>query len=1426
MYRSVKVKACTNDEEGTAEDIATKKLLKQRITRQVNEEEGQEEEDINLSNPENRRLHAKQERIKHRNNRNKIRRRISKTKLHTRRKKLLQKSLQQKENNETSNLERPFTIILAREQESTPEETEKQQNIDNKQFEGTEKTDNETKTNNINIQDTLKKYNYTRLSRKSRAEHSFKPEVYDVNKAMTLISKIEALLQLEKEVTSNEVKDEIRNARDTVIGMNGEFNEIFGELVDKSKENAIEEIEKYFNILHDLLEDELTTTNVENDQIPVHESSTNKKRHIRDLSERSEDFGKDIRARHRRTSDLEGRIKRKMRRRIDDRKETSPAAFDVRNLDDRRIFHGLFRRYPLKRFLQGNSYGGDPQQSVFSTQEHGRTTRDVNRMLTEMGVRKDAIFRKRAKFGDVKDHVNERKSKRKDDFKREGLLSPLNLRITDSRENSFNGFLQRDPIKGFPEGDVFVTTGVSAERSGLDYDYIEDDEDDSRRKDQQQERESTVESAEDVWMEADDDQRDYTPNEFYENVYLPSARIREDAKDYDDLYEAEFVLAKRENNKNKDSLAAILQPFDKEKTKRVKERSAQQLGDYQYDNLGEEEHNRDANYEVPGSHLRLSTPLHQLTEIPATKYDFTNYQTSEANPEAAKQKLGTESKFPSFFYQPTLDSPAKGDYGNFQASIMRPDVEYMESPINNRVFNKRDKRSDWKKLQRLFVEEMIKEDAGNAKDCHCRVTRTHNSPKERYNNRVKRDQMSVITVSETADANANVNPDLARPARNVPVTKEEFDRIMTGEILPSTSVIETDSDYNRRDAVTVRSVRSNKSHRRANKEMQTVDVDSTVAGVQPLSDTDDTSAQKVMEERTFFRARPSARSENEKTTYDPEADIAISSRNKEIRQEPFASDIKSTRQAPAYLCEETQDLKKETQRDSTTDAATEGGKEKEGRCDVRESSSEPGEETTKSIAQEHVTMETSKRAARKTTDSKSNKSRTRKEFKESRQSENEPSDRDRAGVREENGLKTITSVVQDLPKTQSRDLARYEEYLVRRREQTQRLRDKLKERRQKYRNDPAKIAELTRNLTRREAWERFYVNSDLRQSIDQEKLLRFLISDIEARVGDEDNDDDEDEEDRYLPVQFVLKRYDSPRDKTYSRANVKHYPEYDSHYYYLRHPQVTEIEQEPVTSPVSSARKIFAIDPSTYRGGEPVLELHEEYLEPAPKYSSKIKSQTPAPRWPLNDFYRPLVRPAKVHGDQRTFKPYDNYYGREYARKSQVKDARERENAVVLYLLDKHRQYDSPEKLAELSQIYSSVLDRRDINQVVKDKTTSDSSSNDDAKSALTTAGKVGLPKKIDEEYTGTNKYTQQEELGNHYNENVGEEIDRSHEINDEVDDTSAPKMEARNVEEGIADDGDSKTSRPLDTWNTTPSPRKAKKQMTDMSRQRTRYVF
>ncbi|EFN87650.1 uncharacterized protein LOC105192559 [Harpegnathos saltator] len=1431
---NAKVKACTHEEESTTEGMKTKKLSKRHVARRVDgeeeEEEEEEEEDTSPSNSANRKLHAKQERTKRRNDRTTLH--ILKTKLYRRLKRLLQKNMLQKENGETSNLQKPFTRILEEELINPLKDVQNQQNMDDEHLEGTEKSDEKAEINDSQIA-PLKKYKRILLKRKPRAEaeYSLEPEAQDIDKAMMLISRIKSLFQLEKDATSNDVKYETINEEDTTIGTSGEFNEKFGEPAKTLRLNAIE---GYVNILHDLLElDKLTTESVEECQISVHEDSTNKGRHGRDLSKRSEDLKKDLLARHSRMGDLKDQIKRKMRRRNDDRKETSLVAPDLTNFDHRRsTYHDLFRQYPSRRFVRSN---GHPQ--------HEKATRDVDRMSTEIAPRKNTILRKRPRIDDTKDHVSERKSKRKDVSKREGLLSPLNPRITDSGENGFNSFLRRDAIRGFPEGDVFVTTGDSAEQSGQDYDYVQDDEDDEDSKDRQEKQNSTVEYAKDVFwnrLKIDDDQSDYTPNEFFENVHLPSAKIREGAKDYDDLCEAEFALDKRENNKDNDynsSTAAriTVQPLneketvDSQETKTIEKRSFQQLINY-HDNPEKGEYNPDTNYEAPGSHLELSAPLRRLTETPTIKYDFTNYPTSDARSEIAKQKLQPELEFSSFFYQPALVSLTRYDYGNSQASSVRPDVDHMENPINDVVlYSRRSKRNDWKKSQGLFAEEMIKEDAANARDCRCRVIRALKSPKKLSNRRIKRDETHVTeftTQSETANEDANAKPNPLRLARTVPspTTKNEFDRIMTGEVLPITSVTEADPDYDKREIMTID---SNKSH----EAMRTMDVASTPT-TSASGTSGEHSARQVMDEQLFFRAQSStAPSEVEKATYDSaEAALQVSSQNTESRQELVASGTEEAQQASTSLCEETQDLQKKIQQESI-DAATEGGKAKRRRSDDSEVNSKSDEETPK-------------QKVRKTPDysrssSRSNKLKRKKGPKETRQNENDLvrlSKKCAVRANERSNRRRITqSTVPLLLNSEFKNLARYEEFLTRLNER----REKLRERQEKHRQNPAKISdEQTRNLSKREAWEKFCENDDFCQLI-QEKL--FLISnddshvdshddDYDDDVNDDDvnNDDDDGKEDGHLPMKFTPERYDALQDQTYSRANMKHehYPEYKLHYYFLRHPKVVEIEQEPTTRPTSSGRKIFAIDPSTYRGGEPVLELHDEYLDSPPKHSSRIEFQTQTPNWTLKDFYQTSSRPMKVYGDQQMSNDHDNYHGRECAKKSQSRDAFERGNAVVLYILDKHRQYDLRKELAELSRIYLNTLDRRDVDQIVRDQTASDSN-NGDSKSTLTTARKVGLARKIDEKSAGTNRYIRREKLDNRSDKTVEKEANKSNEMNDKVEDsanTGASNVEVRSVEEEIVDNGDSKESGLLDTSDTTlRSRRNAEEETSDKFRQPTR---
>lgn len=145
--------------------------------------------------------------------------------------------------------------------------------------------------------------------------------------------------------------------------------------------------------------------------------------------------------------------------------------------------------------------------------------------------------------------------------------------------------------------------------------------------------------------------------------------------------------------------------------------------------------------------------------------------------------------------------------------------------------------------------------------------------------------------------------------------------------------------------------------------------------------------------------------------------------------------------------------------------------------------------------------------------------------------------------------------------------------------------------------------------------------------------------------------------------------------------------------------ETIEDERESTeTTSRSFVRKVFIIDPSTYYGGEPILQLHEDYLN-LPKYHSKIKShiQDPITRWTLKSIYQVLTR-LKFNEIQ-----HQASKSQEYIEKLPIKDYAQG-NANILYVLDTRRQYDLSKELATLAQIWPSSLDRRDANQALSNK--------------------------------------------------------------------------------------------------------------------------
>ncbi|XP_012223139.1 repetitive organellar protein [Linepithema humile] len=1342
-----KVKACIYPEEETAENVRNLSKRYSSIIYQDNQEEN--DKNTNKPNLKTRKMYTRLERRKQKNADKKEaenEQKMLNTKFLEKIKKFIQRKLYKKvQKDDSSNRQKSMTIVFDETQGSSSEETEKQQNVGNRNLKETEVDDFLKKLEDI--RDTLRKYEHILMEKKNllKSEHveDFESEIQSIDNIVILISKIDTLLQFDEEkVILNEFDARKIIHKEVLIKRgNKKFKKLLNELENsktKKSEIVIEKVEKFFDIFYNLLKDDELNKNDENNrnnEILVFEEES---RFKRDLNGKSEDSGKiKILGKHSRIDDLKNHMVK--RKKNDDRKEviTSDNPDNpIRNFNnDKSNFHNLFWRNPVKKFFKNDALAphytnyplslqkhkrikkdniwkfsklDDVQDYQSSTEEFERAKRDMTKKFVEIGLRKDNIFRKRSRIDDVRDHINERKLKRKDDFRKEGLLTPFNPR-TDSGENNFYGFFRQDPIRGFPENDVFVTTGDSSEQNDKDYDYVEDEDDNSAKKQNtQQEQISTVE---DTRIETGES--DYVPNEFFESVTLSNPRTQGSLKNCEDLWEAESILESNNNKDNNDNnnndkettIHEVLQeqPPGEEEEKRVREETMKKLVNY-YEDSEEQEDDQDKSYKAL-AFKQSSTPLDQILKMQT--YQASNIKSDKTD------------------------------------CFSKPFAAYVEYFMPDRMFhNRRAKRSNWNELQKIFAEEMIKADEENMKKCNCRI-RAADSRKKPCYCRVKR-AAQFADSSETE----SVNADIAQFERNVldSLTKEEYDTIMTGEILPNTRVADYDITKE------IATAEPSKLEREPSDVTETIDVaatstmdnsgtnnifeqydnteESTTLPVNSVSELavkkDDTITREM-----FFRAQPTnIRSETETATYDsPKIVSEISSENKS-NQEKFIVSV--TEDAQEAIREKTQGLvNKNGETDSSTDiySATTENQKKEKRHDNNDKTSflkstNLLEEATEKIVEEQMTTATmvSKRAVDKSTNSKSKEPKTRLKLQQNTENDEECESQLKKHVE----TKRLKNALKSLPKVPLKELTKYEENLTKRAGQIGKLKKRLNTRRKhllhQYRDELAKIAnEETRNLRRRETWEKFREHDDF-SLIDQDDLIRVLMN-------EEDTCEDDDEEDA-IPVYLSPKQYNNLLDRIHTLAKMKkvNSPEQSKYYKFLRYliedneeveetprsdtahkfhecsPKVIEDEQESEEDKEILEyfdRRIFTIDPSTYHGGEPTLQLHED-LE-IPKYRTKVKSQiqNPISRWMLGNNYQAFSKLNTDGNRHKTSKVQD------YVKKSLVKDCQDQENTNVLYILNTQRQNDLPKDFTGLTRVWLQPSDRQDVNQLTNNKSTS-----------------------------------------------------------------------------------------------------------------------
>ncbi|XP_077266498.1 uncharacterized protein LOC143899781 isoform X1 [Temnothorax americanus] len=1235
---NAKVTACICSEEEGIENNTVKKLSKrhENDVRQDNQEEKEDEssvieddvrENINQSNLKNQKIYEKQDRKKQKNVENtktKSQENVWNFKLLAQIRKIVQKQLQKKNKKEPSNLQKSFMIDLGEEQEKSFEEIEKQQKLDKKDFKKTEVNDKFE-----NIRDILKKYKCILLEKKAEMKtegiQDLESEIQNIDNAVTLISKIDAFLL--NKVTSNEsiiseIKNKTKNEEESIGRMSKKLTEYLTEIENstETKSNIIKRIEKYFNKFYNLLENkDNSAKNSKNSQIFVHEDLMKGKRFKRHLDKKSEN-SKKIRILKKRSqidSLKDYMFKQKIKWKNDDGKKLISSDNSKKNFDNNENkYNNLLQRDPINRFFKNIAFENAAHQidyqhlvqehkrkendSIYRkrskigniekyqslVQEPERTKRDINKKLVEIGVRRDNTSRKRLKIDDLKNYANERKTKQKDDIKREGLLVPFNPRITDSDENNFYGFFRRDPIKGFPEGDIFVTTGDSLEKKENDYDYVEDEgngNDDLEKENMQNNQKSMLSHTEDTWVEkVEDDNSNYMPNEFFENIKLTNTRIKENSKNYDDLWEAEFLSEEHKNNKNtnnnnnnKITAAEVIQKASNEKKEKETNVQHTQLLNY-YDDSEKQEYDRDA---LRPASRYSSMPFDQLSETPTSNI---NYQAS--NVKLKEAKLEPETKLS--FYVPSQASTARYNSGNYQTSNInhdnikledekgfvmkidsrddinakktqysRPTSVYAEHPIHDKIcHNERNKRSNWEALRKVFAEEMIKEDEENARDCHCRVIRASDSPKKFYYRRVKRNILPTTRFTDTSSENISTNTNVAQSKKNVqtPMTREKYDKIMAGEILPSTSIIEPVSEEFSTTTESVITDSSTLDHKLSDT-TQAIDVTSisevdnipeqyrkkSTTNLLPIDSASEMSLNnnnsvKYVTKETFFRSQPSdVQSKNKTKAYDSSQVISkIPLENEGNREERIVS---VTKNAQETTCEKVQDFinEKEKADNSIYPTTTENQKNEEGHNNNYKTglnSTNFFKETSKGIAGQ-VTTETilSKRAANTANDnSKSNKSKTNSKLLQNIHDKQNSESKAQMGKVHVN-TKRLKITLKNPPLASLEGFTRTEERLMRRTEQIDRLKKKLHARREKllhqYQNELTEIAdEQKRNLKRREAWEKLRESDDFRRLINHQKAFVGVLLNDDVTYEDDDKN-------YLISIELVPKQYNNNIDQ-------------------------------------------------------------------------------------------------------------------------------------------------------------------------------------------------------------------------------------------------------------------------------------------------------
>ncbi|XP_003426648.1 uncharacterized protein LOC100678525 [Nasonia vitripennis] len=215
-----------------------------------------------------------------------------------------------------------------------------------------------------------------------------------------------------------------------------------------------------------------------------------------------------------------------------------------------------------------------------------------------LGLRRDSIFLRKRNKDELRERLVERMNERKQRLreKQEQIRRDKEERreTNQSNENNFYGFQEREPLQNFPEGDMyFETEGESAEKAGEEVVAQEAAAKKGEKKKRPLEKKKAAKKVqpikdehEDVWVEEGEGHQ--MPNEFYENVNLQGfSQPRGSLKEYGELGEAESVHKNEETDKRPDQSTehanyqvVTEKPMLESEDRIAKEKAVQQLMNY------------------------------------------------------------------------------------------------------------------------------------------------------------------------------------------------------------------------------------------------------------------------------------------------------------------------------------------------------------------------------------------------------------------------------------------------------------------------------------------------------------------------------------------------------------------------------------------------------------------------------------------------------------------------------------------------------------------------------------------------------------------------------------------------------------------------------------------------------------------------------